>query len=139
MLSPDLEETLRRALSIAGERSHEFATLEHLLLALIDDEDALAVLQGCKVDISQLRDLLVSHIEDELSSIVNPSENLEGQPTASFSVLTCSGPSSAVFWARSSDRANILIAMYSEREVMSVVLNSKCRVLMRSVLSAMEW
>ena len=59
MLSPDLEETLRRALSIAGERSHEFATLEHLLLALIDDEDAIGVLKGCKVDISELRDLLV--------------------------------------------------------------------------------
>ena len=84
MLSPDLEETLRRALSIAGERSHEFATLEHLLLALIDDEDAIEVLKGCKVDISELRDLLVSHIEDELSSIVNPSENLEVQPTAGF-------------------------------------------------------
>ena len=41
MLSPDLEETLRRALSIASERSHEFATLEHLLLALVDDEDAM--------------------------------------------------------------------------------------------------
>ena len=68
MLSPDLEETLRRALSIAGERSHEFATLEHLLLDLIDDEDAIEVLKGCKVDISELRDLLVSHIEDELSS-----------------------------------------------------------------------
>ena len=68
MLSPDLEETLRRALSIAGERSHEFATLEHLLLALVDDEDAIEVLKGCKVDISELRDLLVNHIEDELSS-----------------------------------------------------------------------
>jgi len=52
MLSPALEETLRRALSIAGERSHEFATLEHLLLAFIDDEDAIGVLKGYKVDIS---------------------------------------------------------------------------------------
>ena len=121
MLSPDLEETLRRALSIAGERSHEFATLEHLLLALIDDEDALAVLQGCKVDISQLRDLLISHIEDELSSIVNPSENLEVQPTAGFQRVV----QRAIIHTQSSGRgaatgANILIAMYSERESYAV-------------------
>ena len=50
MLSQDLEETLRRALSLAGERAHEFATLEHLLLAMTDDPDALDVLHGCKVE-----------------------------------------------------------------------------------------
>ena len=126
MLSPDLEETLRRALSIAGERSHEFATLEHLLLALIDDEDAIEVLQGCKVDISQLRDLLVSHLEDELSSIVNPSDNLEVQPTAGFQRVV----QRAIIHTQSSGRgaatgANILIAMYSERESYAVwFLNS---------------
>ena len=126
MLSPDLEETLRRALSIAGERSHEFATLEHLLLALIDDEDAIGVLKGCKVDISELRDLLVNHIEDELSSIVNPSENLEVQPTAGFQRVV----QRAIIHTQSSGRgaatgANILIAMYSERESYAVwFLNS---------------
>ena len=121
MLSPELEETLRRALAIAGERSHEFATLEHLLLALIDDEDALQVLQGCKVDIGQLRDLLVNHIEDELSSIVNPSENLEVQPTSGFQRVV----QRAIIHTQSSGRgaatgANILIAMYSERESYAV-------------------
>ena len=126
MLSPDLEETLRRALSIAGERSHEFATLEHLLLALIDDEDAIEVIKGCKVDISELRDLLVNHIEDELSSIVNPSENLEVQPTAGFQRVV----QRAIIHTQSSGRgaatgANILIAMYSERESYAVwFLNS---------------
>ena len=126
MLSPDLEETLRRALSIAGERSHEFATLEHLLLALVDDEDAIEVLKGCKVDISELRDLLVNHIEDELSSIVNPSENLEVQPTAGFQRVV----QRAIIHTQSSGRgaatgANILIAMYSERESYAVwFLNS---------------
>ena len=126
MLSPDLEETLRRALSIAGERSHEFATLEHLLLALIDDEDAIEVLKGCKVDISELRDLLVNHIEDELSSIVNTSENLEVQPTAGFQRVV----QRAIIHTQSSGRgaatgANILIAMYSERESYAVwFLNS---------------
>ena len=50
MLSRDLEETLRRALSLAGEHAHEFATLEHLLLAMLEDPDALAVMKGCQLD-----------------------------------------------------------------------------------------
>ena len=84
MLSDELEDTLRRALAIAGDHAHEFATLEHLLLAMTEDADALQVLQGCKVDIEQLRDLLNTHIDDELSSIINPSENLDVQPTSGF-------------------------------------------------------
>ena len=88
---------------------------------MIDDEDALQVLQGCKVDIAQLRDMLVSHIEDELSSIVNPSENLEVQPTAGFQRVV----QRAIIHTQSSGRgaatgANILIAMYSERESYAV-------------------
>ena len=106
MLSPDLEETLRRALSIAGERSHEFATLEHLLLALIDDEDAIEVLKGCKVDISELRDLLVNHIEDELSSIVNPSGKSGSAANSGFSArCSASYHSHAVFWPRCCNRS----------------------------------
>ena len=50
MLSRELEETLRRAMSNATDRNHEFATLEHLLLALVEDSDALEVLSACKVD-----------------------------------------------------------------------------------------
>ena len=55
MLSRELEETLRRAMSTASSHSHEFATLEHLLLALTEDSDALEVLSACKVDIEELR------------------------------------------------------------------------------------
>ena len=58
MLSSELEDTLRRALALAGEHAHEFATLEHLLMAMLDDDDALAVLNGCDVDINELRDML---------------------------------------------------------------------------------
>ena len=54
MLSRELEETLRRAMSNAASRSHEFATLEHLLVALTDDADAREVLKACNVDISAL-------------------------------------------------------------------------------------
>jgi len=126
MLSEELEDTLRRALAIAGDHAHEFATLEHLLLAMTEDADALQVLQGCKVDIEQLRDLLHTHIDDELSSIINPSENLEVQPTSGFQRVV----QRAIIHTQSSGRgpatgANILIAMYSERESHAVwFLNS---------------
>ena len=126
MLSEELEDTLRRALAIAGDNSHEFATLEHLLLAMIEDADALSVLQGCKVDVEQLRDMLQSHIDDEFTSIVNPSENLEVQPTSGFQRVV----QRAIIHTQSSGRgpatgANILIAMYSERESHAVwFLNS---------------
>jgi len=126
MLSEELEDTLRRALAIAGDHAHEFATLEHLLLAMTEDADALQVLQGCKVDIEQLRNLLYTHIDDELSSIINPSENLEVQPTSGFQRVV----QRAIIHTQSSGRgpatgANILIAMYSERESHAVwFLNS---------------
>ncbi|MGB1181933.1 MAG: ATP-dependent Clp protease ATP-binding subunit ClpA [Candidatus Puniceispirillaceae bacterium] len=126
MLSEELEDTLRRALAIAGDNSHEFATLEHLLLAMTEDVDALSVLQGCKVDVEQLRDMLQSHIDDEFTSIVNPSENLEVQPTSGFQRVV----QRAIIHTQSSGRgpatgANILIAMYSERESHAVwFLNS---------------
>ena len=126
MLSDELEDTLRRALAIAGDHAHEFATLEHLLLAMTEDADALQVLQGCKVDIEQLRDLLNTHIDDELSSIINPSENLDVQPTSGFQRVV----QRAIIHTQSSGRgpatgANILIAMYSERESHAVwFLNS---------------
>ena len=126
MLSEELEDTLRRALAIAGDHAHEFATLEHLLLAMTEDADALQVLQGCKVDIEQLRDLLQTHIDDELSSIINPSENLEVQPTSGFQRVV----QRAIIHTQSSGRgpatgANILIALYSERESHAVwFLNS---------------
>ena len=126
MLSEELEDTLRRALAIAGDHSHEFATLEHLLLAMTEDVDALSVLQGCKVDVEQLRDMLQSHIDDEFTSIVNPSENLEVQPTSGFQRVV----QRAIIHTQSAGRgpatgANILIAMYSERESHAVwFLNS---------------
>ena len=69
MLSRELEETLRRAMSNATDRNHEFATLEHLLLALVEDSDALEVLSACKVDIDELRARLLDYIETELTSI----------------------------------------------------------------------
>ena len=126
MLSRDLEETLRRALNIAGERRHEFATLEHLLLALIDDPDALTVFNGCKIDLSKLKSTLEEHLDEEMSGIISEAEEIEVQPTAGFSRVI----QRAIIHTQSSGRgvatgANVLVAIYSERESHAVwFLNS---------------
>ena len=117
MLSRELEETLRRAMSNAASRSHEFATLEHLLVALTDDADAREVLKACNVDISALLDKLYEYIEVELASIVSHSDELDVQPTASFQRVI----QRAIIHTQSSGRevatgANVLVSIFSERE-----------------------
>ena len=117
MLSRELEETLRRAMSNAASRSHEFATLEHLLLALTDDDDAREVLTACNVDIAALLEKLNEYIEVELASIVSNSDSLDVQPTASFQRVI----QRAVIHTKSSGRematgANVLVSIFSERE-----------------------
>ena len=79
MLSRELEETLRRAMSAASSHNHEFATLEHLLLALTEDSDAIEVLSACKVDIDELRARVSDYIENELASIVSPTSGVDVQ------------------------------------------------------------
>jgi len=68
--SPVLEETIHRALTLASERKHELATLEHLLLALLDDKDAAAVITACDVDIEPLRADVIRYLDEDLSSLV---------------------------------------------------------------------
>ena len=70
MLSRNLEKSLHRALAQANERNHEFATLEHLLFALLDDEDATKVLKACDVDMDALRLQVLNYIDEDLSSLV---------------------------------------------------------------------
>ena len=81
--STSLEQALRRALQYANERSHEYATLEHLLLSLIDDRDAAAVMRACDVDLDLLRDKLTGYIDNELSGLVLDTHG-DAQPTAGF-------------------------------------------------------
>ena len=81
--SRHLEEALHRALAYATERSHEYATVEHLLLALVDDPDAAAVMRACNVDLDQLRQSLTRYIDNELQSIVVESGD-DAKPTTGF-------------------------------------------------------
>ena len=76
--SRSLEQSLHRALALANERHHEYATLEHLLLALTDDQDAAAVMRACNVDIDRLKRNLVEYIDGELDNLVmDASDELE--------------------------------------------------------------
>ncbi|MBO6520894.1 MAG: ATP-dependent Clp protease ATP-binding subunit ClpA [Rhodospirillales bacterium] len=116
MLSRNLEQTLHRALALAAERSHEYATLEHLLLSLTDDQDAIAVLRACGVDLEQLSMDVTNFIDDELDEIRNERVT-EPKPTASFQRVV----QRAVIHVQSSGReevtgANVLVALFSERE-----------------------
>ena len=114
--SPSLERSLHQALTFANERHQEFATLEHLLLALLEDADAAAVLRGCSVDIDTLRGALVDYIDTELANLVTGSDE-DSKPTAGFHRVI----QRAVIHVQSSGReevtgANVLVAIFAERE-----------------------
>ena len=116
MLSRDLEKSLHRALALAVERRHEFATLEHLLLALLQDPDAIAVLKACGIDIDRLAQSLESFIDEELEGLT-AEEAADAKPTTGFQRVV----QRAVLHVQSSGRtevtgANILVAIFSERE-----------------------
>ena len=115
MLSQELEETLRRAVDLASSKGHELATLEHLLVALTEDSDALEVLAACAVDIDKLREELLQHLEETLSAIAVGA--VEAKPTTSFHRVL----QRAVIHTQSSGHeqatgANVLIALFAEQE-----------------------
>ena len=114
--SQSLENTLHRALEYANERSHEYATLEHLLLALIDDRDALGVLKACAVDIDILRARLIEYIDNEFADLEVDGAS-EATPTTGVQRVI----HRAVVHVQSSGReevngANVLVAIFAERE-----------------------
>src|SRR5436309_4199792 len=114
--SRGLEKALHQAMNLARERAHEFATLEHLLLALIDDRDTIAVLNGCDVDIEALKGDLEDFINEELDSLVVPNGQ-DARPTAAFQRVI----QRAVIHVQSSGKeevtgANVLVAIFAERE-----------------------
>jgi len=114
--STSLEESLHRAIEYANERHHEYATLEHLLLSLIDDRDAASVMRACNVDVERLRAKLTDFLDKELTNLILDQDS-EAQPTASFQRVI----HRAVVHVQSSGReevtgANVLVAVFAERE-----------------------
>ena len=114
--SESLEKSLHVALTLANERAQEYATLEHLLLALIDDTHASAVMKACNVDLVQLRETLSDYIDTELANLVTGYEE-DSKPTAGFQRVI----QRAVIHVQSSGQeevtgANVLVAIFAERE-----------------------
>ncbi|MBS7809689.1 ATP-dependent Clp protease ATP-binding subunit ClpA [Roseococcus pinisoli] len=116
MLSRNLEQTLHRALGLANDRRHEYATLEHLLLALSDDVDATTVLRACGVDVDKLKRELTEFLDKDLAGLVSDRTG-DPKPTAGFQRVV----QRAAIHVQSSGRdevsgANVLVALFSERE-----------------------
>ncbi|MEM8833401.1 MAG: ATP-dependent Clp protease ATP-binding subunit ClpA [Pseudomonadota bacterium] len=116
MLSRNLEQTLHQALAEATKRQHEYATLEHLLFALTKDQDAMAVLRSCGINLDDMRETLEKYIDRELDYL-KFEEADEAKPTTAFQRVL----QRAAIHVQSSGReevtgANVLVAMFSERE-----------------------
>ncbi|MCH9806616.1 MAG: ATP-dependent Clp protease ATP-binding subunit ClpA [Alphaproteobacteria bacterium] len=114
--SKSLESALHRALEYANERKHEYATLEHLMLALIDDRDAVGVMRACNVDLDVLRERVSDYLDNELEGLISESTD-EATPTNGFQRVI----HRAVVHVQSSGReevtgANVLVAIFAERE-----------------------
>ena len=115
--STTLEKAIHSALALANERRHEFATLEHLLLALVDEPDAKRVMQACSVDVDELRTTLNEFVDEDLSNLVTDIDGSEAVPTAAFQRVI----QRAAIHVQSSGRtevtgANVLVAIFAERE-----------------------
>ncbi|WP_417597374.1 ATP-dependent Clp protease ATP-binding subunit ClpA [Pararhodobacter oceanensis] len=115
--SATLEQAIHGALALANARRHELATLEHLLLALMDEPEAARVLEACNVEIDELRKTLETFIDDDLATLITNVEGSEAVPTAAFQRVI----QRAAIHVQSSGRnevtgANVLVAIFAERE-----------------------
>jgi hypothetical protein len=116
VLSRNLEKTLHHSLALANDRHHEYATAEHLLLALTEDQDAVSVFRACAVDIDRLRSGVLKYVDNELSNLVRSSEE-DAKPTATFQRVV----QRAAILVKSSGRgevsgADVLVALFAERD-----------------------
>ncbi|NQY02386.1 MAG: ATP-dependent Clp protease ATP-binding subunit ClpA [Halieaceae bacterium] len=121
MLSKDLEQTLNDAFRAARAKRHEFMTVEHLLLALLDNNDAIRVLKACAADIGALRGDLVEFVDATTPLIPEDEDDRDTQPTLGFQRVL----QRAVFHVQSSGKsevtgANVLVAIFSEQESQAV-------------------
>ena len=112
-----LEEAIHRALALANARRHELATLEHLLLSLVDEPEASTVMRACGVDLEALRASLIRFVDEELDTLVSEIEGSEAAPTTGFQRVI----QRAAIHVQSSGRsevtgANVLVAIFAERE-----------------------
>jgi ATP-dependent Clp protease ATP-binding subunit ClpA len=115
-----LETTLHKALEAASSRRHEYATLEHLLLALIDDEHASKVMSACGVDLEELKATVAQYLDTELDAL-KVDKATDPSPTSGFQRVV----QRAILHVQSSGRdevtgANVLVALFSERESYAV-------------------
>ena len=115
--SSSLENAIHTALAYANSRRHELATLEHLLLALVDEEDAANVMRACYVDLEALRASLIGFLDTELDTLVSDEAEPEATPTTAFQRVI----QRAAIHVQSSGRtevtgANVLVAIFAERE-----------------------
>ncbi|MDH5358020.1 MAG: ATP-dependent Clp protease ATP-binding subunit ClpA [Gammaproteobacteria bacterium] len=136
MLSKELEHTLSQAFSYARKRSHEFLTVEHLLLALLENGQALAVLKTCEADIAALRQELNDFLADNIITLSEDSER-ETQPTLAFQRVL----QRAVMHVQSSGGsevtgANVLVSIFSEQQSQSVFLLQKQDITRLDVVNA---
>jgi Glyoxalase superfamily protein/Clp amino terminal domain, pathogenicity island component len=120
--SAELESTLRRALGYAKQRGHEYATLEHLLLALTEDVNASGVMKLCEVDLGPLKEKLTNYIDNELKTLVID-QSSQPRPTAAFQRVV----ERAVLRAQSMGRhtvsgGDLLVALFAETESPAVWL-----------------
>lgn len=116
-LTPNLETAIESALSVAAELKQEYATLEHLLLALIDDEDASEVMEACKVDLDKLRQDLTRYVNEDLAGLVSEDSTGRVQPTAGFQRVVQRAIQHVDISGRDEvTGANVLISIFSERE-----------------------
>ncbi|MGI0116419.1 ATP-dependent Clp protease ATP-binding subunit ClpA [Zooshikella sp. RANM57] len=121
MLNKDLEVTLNLAFKDARAKRHEFMTVEHLLLALLDNEAALKVLRACGADMDRLRRDLTEFVDSTTPLIPSNEQERETQPTLGFQRVL----QRAVFHVQSSGKkevtgANVLVAIFSEQESQAV-------------------
>ncbi len=125
MLSKDLESTLNKAFKNARESRHEFMTVEHLLLALLENTSVITVLDACQVNVDELRQDLSVYLEQN-TPVLNENDHRETQPTLGFQRVL----QRAVFHVQSSGKkevtgANVLVAIFGEQESHAVYLLNK--------------
>ena len=121
MLSRELEVTLNLAFKTAREKRHEYMTVEHLLLALLDDASAASVLKACGADLDALRDDLTEFIDSTMPTIPDAQLEQDTQPTHGFQRVL----QRAVFQVNSANHsevvgANVIVAIFSEQESQAV-------------------